>query len=118
MSKLIQIAIACCPTCSTGYDLDELRELAECGRKERDDGAIFEVRRCHCGAEFSTRVDGLDELNLWRNADDYLGSFGTQRAHRAVDAAEPRRGYLDIVAIWVALTFLALLIIATTTGWW
>lgn len=118
--KAIPIAIACCPECSAGYDLGELRELPELGRRERDDGAVFELRRCHCGAEFSARVDGLEDLDLWRDADAYMGSFGTQRSHRVVDLT-PRRRWteaLDRVALWVAVVGLSLCVLASALGWW
>ncbi len=77
MSRMVQIAITCCPECYASFDLDEWRGLKLLGETVSDKGS-FEKRGCSlCSAEVSARVDGLDDLNLWVSAESYTGMFPT-----------------------------------------
>lgn len=111
----LKIAVTCCAECGAAYDVDELRalELVESYGKEaksvnapRDAKPVamhFEVRRCGaCGQNFSTRVDGLDDMDLHMPANRYVELFGQDRvAHRI-----PAPGWLQV---WgPTLTLLAL----------
>lgn len=121
MTGAIPIAVTCCPECRAAYDLEELRELEDVGRRERD-GMVLESRRCQCGAEFSTRTDGLEQLQLYTRADEYLATFGTDRAHRVIVAPpeqpnHPLLKWAVLVAIMAAVAVLVSMLSAWL-GWW
>lgn len=121
MTGAIPIAVTCCPECRAAYDLEELRELEELARRERD-GMVFEDRRCTCGAEFATRTDGLEDLQLYTRADDYLQNFGTDRIHRVIVPAPepPKRPLLQWAVLVAVMAAVAVLVsmLSAWMGWW
>lgn len=119
---VVQIAITACPECGAGYSLPELRRLqlldsygktAKSVNDPRDAEPVamrFELRRCECGEPFTTRVDGLDQLDLSMPAERYGELFGDDRmVHRL-----PVPTWLQVWA--PTLTLLALVVVAVVVA--
>lgn len=117
MTRLVAIAITCCPDCSSSYDLEEWRAL-ELRREytKEDPPMAFEVRVCACGRDVKTRVDGLEDLDLYMSADAYADAFGPVREGKAFELlpswwAQWRPTLTTIGLMSVALLLVALLVI-------
>ena len=118
MTRVVPIAIACCSECFVSFDLDEWRALELVGEKRTEDPPMhFEKRKCaQCGHVVSTRVDGLEDMDLYMPQDRYAELFGSGRRGFAIAPSwwqtwgptVTLAGIIGVAVVLVAVVVLAL----------
>lgn len=111
---IVAIAITCCAECGMSYDIEEWQALELDGEKRTKDPAMhFELRCCAvCRHVISTRVDGLDGLDLFMSADAYAEAFGASRQHRVMYPEPTWRELYSPTLNAIAMALVALLVLA------
>lgn len=104
----VAVPVTCCPSCASGYDAAELRELTRA--PELDKPGCVGVCCGVCRAKFRTSVEAYGEPLRLRDAESYFEQFPASTARRVIVDDAPRFPWAaaaNVVALVLALVLLA-----------